>query len=533
MSSNSNQEKIDAYNKLGAHERAAQLKAHTRRVWDWIEGDHASVPRTCEEALRLVQRIPPVKLGGDSCKTKDMSKTEMSFGRPLQSVKSVSDWMDNLVATVDFGAVSVDSIHRHEMAAMLMLNRAQPLGPDRVEKTVDDIHKTLILDPAVAIAGIMMGKEIEVTYAPQTDGAATDLRVCDKQDTEGASQNYIVAEDKRGRVWLEHESKVLELLEAETFPSYNKRNDPTPEPAVRICVQIYVQMHKFQAFYGKIFSPCGVIYVRRGTSEDELEFSRIYHNLDDDVRRTACLIIEAERHPSGQYGMSVPASIRFISEIWPFRAISAWFHRQILQLLLQFQTFCGTPTVAVGRLEGHWSPYKALPSWPSLKFPIIFSTPLGAGATGDAWLSNDGNYVIKIFTNRDVAEHEANILLKCHRRPGLAVASFHGLYSDGWRFGLVTRYVGSAIGPLGHAPLDQRQRLLTALHKLHSCGIHHHDVRPANVMIDNSGDVTLIDFDRAEEVYGECKDCPDLEVISLLETSTREADPEPEIIPYL
>ncbi|KAJ7885925.1 hypothetical protein B0H14DRAFT_2338516, partial [Mycena olivaceomarginata] len=161
-----------------------------------------------------------------------------------------------------------------------------------------------------------------------------------------------------------------------------------------------------------------------------------------------------------------------------------------------------------------------------------------------------GNYVIKLFMNQDIAEHEADILSKCHcqERPGPAVATFHGLYSDGWRFGLVTRYVGSAISPLGHAPLEQRycsfpcrrrdlilarRQLLTALHKLHSCGIHHHDVRPANVMVDNSGVVTLIDFDRAEEVNGECNDCPDLEVISLLETSTSEADPEPEIIPYL
>jgi hypothetical protein len=52
-------------------------------------------------------------------------------------------------------------------------------------------------------------------------------------------------------------------------------------------------MHKFQAFYGKIFSPCGVVYVCRGASENALEFSRVYHDLDGDVRRTACLVIEA------------------------------------------------------------------------------------------------------------------------------------------------------------------------------------------------------------------------------------------------
>jgi hypothetical protein len=77
-----------------------------------------------------------------------------------------------------------------------------------------------------------------VTYAPQTDGSATDLHVGDKQDTAGAARNYIVAEDKRGRVWLEHESGVLDLLKAETVPSYNKEDDPKPEPPVRICVQV-------------------------------------------------------------------------------------------------------------------------------------------------------------------------------------------------------------------------------------------------------------------------------------------------------
>lgn len=88
-------------------------------------------------------------------------------------------------------------------------------------------------------------------------------------------------------------------------------------------------MHKFNVFYGKIFSPCGVIYVRRGVSADELEFSRIYHNLDDDVQRTACLIIQADNHVHEQFAMSVPASIRSISEIWPFRAIYAWLYRQV------------------------------------------------------------------------------------------------------------------------------------------------------------------------------------------------------------
>jgi len=108
--------------------------------------------------------------------------------------------------------------------------------------------------------------------------------------------------------------------------------------------------------------------------------------------------------------------------------------------------------------------------------------------------------------NQDVAKREADIPLTCLQYPRLAVATLHGLYSDGWRIGLVTRYVGSAIGPLGDAPLGQRyysfpciiahlihsrKQLLTALRVLHQRGIHHHDVRPANVMVDKFGVVTL------------------------------------------
>ncbi|KAJ7712210.1 hypothetical protein B0H16DRAFT_1900214 [Mycena metata] len=530
MSQTSNQDKINVYNILSPAARDKEYEDHTNRVLAWISG---SDYHTCEEALCLVEAVPPVKLGGESCKTKEMSKTELEFALPLRRVMSVPDWMDDLVANVDFSAVPVSNIQRKRMLAVLSIDRAKPRGPDKVEKTVDDFHKSVILDPAAAIAGIVMGKVVEVAYAEQTDGSSTDLRVCDE---DGALPNYIVAEDKRGRVWVNHEHGVLDLLAKRDFPSYNVEGASKPGAAIRICVQVYVQMHKFGTFYGKIFSPRGVVYVRRGSSDDVLEFSRIYHNLDDDVRRTACLIIEANRNPKGHYGMSVPQAIRSISKIWPFRAISAWIHRQILQLLLRIQTSLGTPTVAVGRLEGHWTLYTALPRWPFLlDFPLIFSTPLAAGATGDVWLSQDKSHVIKLFMNRGAAEHEAHMLLKCQDRLGPAVATFRGLYSDERRFGVVMRYVGSQIDPFDHAPLEQRYQLLATLHKLHSCGIHHHDVRPANVMVDNSGFVTLIDFDRAEEVYGECKGCPDLEVISSLglETSTSAADPEPEIIPYM
>ncbi|KAJ7501035.1 hypothetical protein B0H11DRAFT_2224875 [Mycena galericulata] len=500
MSSDSNQDKIKAYQSLSEAQKA--------------------------EALHLFQKIPPVTLGGDSVKTKDMSETERKF-RSLRRVTLVSDWVDKLVASVNFADVSVNYDQRLQMASALLEDRQKPFGPDRVERTVDDYHRRFILDPATKVAGIMMGKKIKVTYAPQTEGVATDLRVCDEEDTEDGQVNYIVAEDKRSRVWRIHESKLLALLEKETFPTFKPHETPPGE--VRICVQIHVQMHKFQVFYGKILSPCGVIYVRRGVNKDCLEFSRVYHNLDDDVRRTACLIMEAEKHPQGCYVASLPASLRSFSKIWPICAIYAWVHRQVLQLLLLLYTLRGSPTVAIGP-EGHWSLFEVLHSWQSssLKFPSIFSKYLGAGASGDVWLSNDGKYVIKIFAKQDIAENEAEVLLTCQQYPEVAVPTFYGLYSDGWRFAVVTRYVGSTIGPFDDAEQGQRQQLRRILHALHHRGIHHHDVRPANVMVNKSGVVTLIDFDRASWVHGECKNCTDLQVMSSLEASIE----EPEILPY-
>ncbi|KAJ7089619.1 hypothetical protein C8R44DRAFT_892306 [Mycena epipterygia] len=91
----------------------------------------------------------------------------------------------------------------------------------------------------------------------------------------------------------------------------------------------------------------------------------------------------------------------------------------------------------------------------SLKFPAIFSKYIGAGASGNAWLSNDGKYVIKIFTKQKVAENEAEMLWTCQRYPEVAVPTFHDLYSDGWRFAVVTRSAGATIGPLDDATQGQ------------------------------------------------------------------------------
>jgi hypothetical protein len=162
-----------------------------------------------------------------------MSETERRFNPPLRRVTLVPNWLDDLVVAMRFDNIAVDRDQRMGMGSALLLDRHKPLGPDEVERTVDDYHQRFILDPATRVAGIAMRKEIKVAYAPQTEGAATDLRVCD-ESTGGI--NYIVAEDKRGLVWQTHESKLLALLQRETVPIFRGNERPLSE--VRICIQV-------------------------------------------------------------------------------------------------------------------------------------------------------------------------------------------------------------------------------------------------------------------------------------------------------
>ncbi|KAJ7114477.1 hypothetical protein C8R44DRAFT_228269 [Mycena epipterygia] len=125
---------------------------------------------------------------------------------------------------------------------------------------------------------------------------------------------------------------------------------------------------------------------------------------------------------------------------------------------------------------------KKTPTANRLTFPGIFTRFIGAGASGNVWQSTDGSHVIKIYNDEDAARNEADILSHCLQDPELAVAPFRGLYSDGKRFGIVTSYVGTAIGPIFQAEENEQRQLVKILHILHKNGIHHHDVCPANVI---------------------------------------------------
>lgn len=173
----------------------------------------------------------------------------------------------------------------------------------------------------------------------------------------------------------------------------------------------------------------------------------------------------------------------------------------------------------------------------------IFDEFIGAGASGNVWRSTDGRHVIKIFTDARRAQAEAKVLASCVDFPGLAVPTFRGLFTDGRQYGIVTPYVGKTIGTISGADASQRHvshtahfsslspiliafraQLVQVLRRLHKHGIHHHDVRPENVMVNDAGVVTLIDFDRAQWVDGPCLNCIDSEVIASTERETETMD---------
>ncbi|KAJ7221134.1 hypothetical protein B0H12DRAFT_309096 [Mycena haematopus] len=68
--------------------------------------------------------------------------------------------------------------------------------------------------------------------------------------------------------------------------------------------------------------------------------------------------------------------------------------------------------------------------------------------------------------------------------------------------------------------IPRRRQLIEVLRQLHAHGIHHHDIRPENVMVNDAGVVTLVDFDRARWVDGPCPNCSDFEVLASMERET-------------
>ncbi|KAJ7263259.1 hypothetical protein B0H12DRAFT_1103955 [Mycena haematopus] len=525
-----NAEKLQHYQALSKQQRDELLVSSYHQHSAWV-GDLSS---TCEQALELCERIPPVILEGSSTQTKSMSKAERNC--PLHRVALVENWFDTVVASTNFTTAPLSLVQRVRVSKAIDIDRCKPV-PEPTERDTNNFHLKFILEPATAIASVVKKQELSAGYAAFSDGVTGDLRV---HAEDNKSHIIIVAEDKRGLVWAEHEAAVLKLLAQGTVPVVGPEDDPPA--AVRICYQINAQMHTYKVFYAKLFSPSGVMYVRRDAGSRLLQFSQVYHTLDGEVRRTACLIIEALNHPMGILltpALSLSGLSTRLSTTWSTCAVSAWIRRWALQFFLSLSAISGVPTLAIGPDE-YWSLFRKVDH--SLPFSSgifaefvgagasgeevrpfssrIFAEFVGAGASGKVWRSTDGTHVIKIFTDACAAHTEAKVLARCVGCPGLAVPTFLGLFTDGQQLAIVTPYVGKTIGTISGASKPQRRQLIEVLRQLHARGIHHHDIRPENVMVNDAGVVTLVDFDRARWVDGPCPNCSDFEVLASMERET-------------
>ncbi|KAJ6484553.1 kinase-like domain-containing protein [Mycena vulgaris] len=153
-------------------------------------------------------------------------------------------------------------------------------------------------------------------------------------------------------------------------------------------------------------------------------------------------------------------------------------------------------------------------TWSSQISPSLFTMVVGHGASGTVWRSANGSDVVKIFEDGERAFHEAAVLETARE---LQVPRFRGVVSDGEETGVVMSYAGTPIQSIERAPDGQKQQLAQTITSLHAIGIHHHDVRPDNVLIDNRGALTLIDFDQAEFVHESCVGCPDIDLLTMLD----------------
>ncbi|KAJ7439389.1 hypothetical protein B0H11DRAFT_1934538 [Mycena galericulata] len=147
--------------------------------------------------------------------------------------------------------------------------------------------------------------------------------------------------------------------------------------------------------------------------------------------------------------------------------------------------------------------------------PSVMVLKVVVRASGTVWRSAIGSDVVNlIFEDGDLPFHGAAVLETARE---FQVPRFRGVVSDGEETGVVMSYTGTPIQSIECAPDGQKQQLAQTIMSLHAIGIHHHDVRPDNVLIDTRGVLTLIDFDQAELVHESCVGCPDIDLLTMLD----------------
>ncbi|KAJ7859011.1 hypothetical protein B0H14DRAFT_2577390 [Mycena olivaceomarginata] len=173
MALDTNTEKIAAYD-LRPEEFKVKRRQDLRRAGDWL----ADPAVTYEDALSLLQQLPPVRPGEGGTATKSMSEKERTL-RPLRKVTSQADWLDNCIPRHHhLFKAAVPEDDKPDIYQFLVTDHWKPTKAETTENATDLFHVNFIVEPATRIvASIQREPRLQAGFARMRSGTKTDLRV--------------------------------------------------------------------------------------------------------------------------------------------------------------------------------------------------------------------------------------------------------------------------------------------------------------------------------------------------------------------
>ncbi|KAF9039609.1 hypothetical protein BDZ89DRAFT_1060767 [Hymenopellis radicata] len=152
---------------------------------------------------------------------------------------------------------------------------------------------------------------------------------------------------------------------------------------------------------------------------------------------------------------------------------------------------------------------RRLAVYPSASYiTLVLGSRLGRGATGDVYnatvpKAKHGPVVVKLATTFERLcrlRHEYSVYAHLEAAGVEYIPRLFGFYQDGHRNvgALVLGNAGDNLAARnGRLTDDQKEELRRALSAIHAAGVIHRDLRAWNILIDSSGRISIIDFDRA------------------------------------
>ncbi|KAJ6467970.1 hypothetical protein C8R47DRAFT_810437 [Mycena vitilis] len=151
---------------------------------------------------------------------------------------------------------------------------------------------------------------------------------------------------------------------------------------------------------------------------------------------------------------------------------------------------------------------------------LTLTSEIAAGATGVVHAATlhvvapEGttlleNVVVKIAFLAEQQKrmvHEYEVYRRLTRSDVQGIPKVYGMFDDleGGAIALVMSHCGSCLSALQPDPAvalsvlsEQRAHFIAILENIHRAGVHHHDIRPENLMLTEAGEAAIIDFDRA------------------------------------